>query len=372
LPKVGPFTISDESNRDAQIGCMMSYAIKLICIFLFSLSGLLPLTAVAQDEAAKDFRTFTLYLENDIFDDTDSLYTSGLKLSWISPDLTDYRENSRLPKWSYPLIKRLPLVNKPGLQYSVSMSIGQNIYTPEDTESSDLVKDDRPYAGILYYAIGFHSKSSRRMDSLEFVLGIVGPHSYAEETQKKVHELSNKDSPNGWDNQLEDEPILGVFYDRKWKLRQSKTRSRFSYDLIPHMGVGLGNALTYAHIGTGLRFGWNLPNDFGTFTIRPGSDTNAAIDETDPRFFRRDERFGIHVFAAVGGSWILRNILLDGNTFRDSHSVDKEPFVANFMVGVGLLLSRLKVSFAHVYHTKEFKTQKNEHSFTAITLSFSY
>lgn len=345
---------------------------KLESIFLVSLLLLLPLTAIAQDETAKDFRTVTLYLENDVLDDTDSLYTSGLKLSWISPDLRNYRENSRLPQWSYPLIKRLPLVNKPGLQYSVSMSLGQNIYTPEDTESSDLVKDDRPYAGILYYAIGFHSKSSRQMDSLEFLLGIVGPHSYAEETQKKVHELCNNDIFNGWANQLKDEPVLGVFYDRKWKLRQSKISSGFSYDLIPHMGAGLGNALIYAHAGAGLRFGWNLPNDFGTFTIRPGSNTNAAFNETDPRFFRRDQRFGIHVFAAVGGSWVLRNIFFDGNTFRDSHSVDKEPFVGNYMVGVGLMLSRFKMSFAHVHQTKEFKTQKNEHSFTAITLSFSY
>jgi lipid A 3-O-deacylase len=170
---------------------------KLESIFFFSLLLLLPLTAMAQDKTAKDFNTFTLYVENDMLHRTDSLYTSGLKLSWISPDLMDYRENSRLPEWSYPLIKRLPLVNKPGLQYSVSMSLGQNIYTPEDTESDDLVKDDRPYAGILYYAIGFHSKSSRQMDSLEFLLGMVGPHSYAEETQEKVHELSNNNILNG-------------------------------------------------------------------------------------------------------------------------------------------------------------------------------
>ena len=345
---------------------------KLESIFLVSLLLLLPLTAMAQDETAKDFNTFTLYVENDMLHRTDSLYTSGLKLSWISPDLRDYRENSRLPRWSYPLIDRLPFVNEPGFQRAISISIGQNIYTPENIIQSDLIQDDRPYAGITYFAIGFHSKNSCRMDTLEFDLGIVGRHSYAEDCQKVVHEWIDSTDPKGWHNQLKDEPVLGVFYDRKWKLRQSKISSGFSYDLIPHMGAGLGNALIYAHAGAGLRFGWNLPNDFGTFTIRPGSDTNAAFDETDPRFFRSDQRFGIHVFAAVGGSWVLRNIFLDGNTFRDSHSVDKEPFVGNCMVGAGLVLSRFKMSFAHVYQTKEFKTQKNEHSFTAITLSFSY
>jgi len=73
------------------------------------------------------------------------------------------------------VIEQLPFVNEPGFQHAVSFSIGQNIYTPEDLERSDLIQDDRPYAGITYLAIGFHSKNSHRMDSLELDLGIVGP-----------------------------------------------------------------------------------------------------------------------------------------------------------------------------------------------------
>ncbi len=351
---------------------MISCTIKSISAFLLSLLVLLPLTAMAQDETAKDFKLFTLYFENDVLNDTDSLYTSGLKLSWISPDLADYRENPQIPQWSYPLIDRLPFVNEPGFQRSISISIGQNIYTPENIIQSDLIQDDRPYAGITYFAIGFHSKNSCRMDTLEFDLGIVGRHSYAEDCQKVVHEWIDSTDPKGWHNQLKDEPVLNIFYGRKWKLIQSGIGGGFGYDLIPHAGCALGNVATLANAGAQVRFGWNLPNDFGTFLIRPGSDSNAPLDKQDPRFFPPYHRIGIHLFVAVDGHAVLRNIFLDGNTFRDSHSVDKEPFVGNCMVGAGLVLSRFKMSFAHVHQTKEFKTQKNEHSFTAITLSFSY
>jgi len=310
-------------------------------------------------------------MENDWFGGTDQHYTNGLRLTLISPDLTDYRKNPEIPKVSYPLLTRLSFLKNPGFQRSISISIGQNIYTPEDIEHSDLIEEDCPYAGVTYFAVGFHSKSTSRMDTLEFDLGIVGPHSHAEDSQKTVHEWIDDTRPNGWGNQLEDEPVLGVLYERKWKLLRSRAGRGFGYDMIPCLGGGLGNAYTYAHAGAKVRYGWNLPNDFGTLTIRPGCDTNAASDERDPRFFRRN-RSGIHVFAAVDGRAALRNIYLDGSTFQDSHSVDKKPFVADFMAGVGLIAGRFKISYAYVYRTKEFETQKDEQQFGAITLSATF
>ena len=344
---------------------------KIRFIFLISLLQLLPMTAMAQVEKSKDRRTFTFYLENDAFTETDRGYTSGIRLALISRDLTHYRKNPDLPEWSDHIIKWLPLVNEPGFQRSISMSIGQNIYTPEDVGSSELIEEDRPYAGVTYLGIGFHSKSSSRMDTLEFDLGAVGPQSNAEESQKVVHEWMDNTQPNGWDNQLKDETVLGVFYERKWKLLQSGVGSGLGYDIIPRLGGGLGNLYTYACTGAEVRFGWNLPNDFGTFLIRPGADASAALDERDPRYFRHT-RFGIHFFAAVDGQAVMRNIFLDGNTIEDSHRVDKKPFVADFMAGLGVIVGPFKVSYAYAYRTKEFETQKNDQVFGSITFSVSF
>jgi len=346
---------------------------KLISVFLLLILLILPWLAHAEDNAARRAHTVTLYLENDVFGDrNDRYYTHGTKLSWISPDLSDYRDNPLVPAWSRPLIETLPFVNRPGDQRSVSLSFGQNIYTPANIDRADLIKDDRPYAGISYLAFGLHSKNIEQMDTLEFDVGIVGRHSYAEDCQKVFHKWIDAADPKGWEHQLYDEPILNIFFERKWRLLQAKYANGLGSDFIPHIGVNIGNAFTSTNAGAQVRFGWNLPNDFGTFVIRPGSDSNAPADNDDPRFFHPFHRFGLHLFIAVDGSAVARNIFLDGNTFRDSHSVDKKHFVADFVGGVGLIINRCKITYSYVLRTKEFEAQKDEQKFGAITISYSF
>jgi lipid A 3-O-deacylase len=353
---------------------MISQGIKslIICIALSMISLAVPADFFSMEKSPLDYKTFSFYLENDVFNGTDREYTNGVKLTWISQDLSDYREDTQVPEWSYPIIERLPFVNEPGLQRNVSFSIGQNMYGPEDIEQTELITDERPYAGITYLDVGFHSKNSMKMDSINMTLGILGPHSYSEDTQKTVHRWLDSTDPKGWDHQLKDEPILNLYLERKRKFLGSILGNGFAYDFIPHLGCSLGNAYTAGYLGGQARFGWNLPRDFGTFLIRPGSETNAPMDKQDPRFYPRFHRLGIHIFAGLDASAVAWNVLLDGNTFRDSHSVDKKPLVGNFIMGVGIILHRLKISYAHVYRTKEYDTQREEQRYGSVTISFSY
>ena len=337
---------------------------------------LLPLVSTTRrayaEKKAGDYKTFTLFFENDLFDGTDRQYTNGVKLTWMSQDLQNYCDDPRIPQWSHPIIERLPFVNRPGTQRIASLSIGQNIYTPEDIKIAELMEDDRPYAGITYLGFGFLSKDSRRVDTVEITLGMVGPRSYADKTQEIIHKLVDSIEPQGWRHQLKDEPILNLYYERKLRWKQLDMKSGWGMDLIPHLGVALGNAWTGLNMGGQLRFGWNLPHDYGTSLIRPGSDTNAPIDDNDPRFNAPFHRLGIHLFAGVDARYVAHYIFLDGNTFRDSHSVEKKPLVGNFVVGIGAIFHRLKVSYGHVFQTKEFYGQKERQSFGSLTFSFSY
>jgi len=343
----------------------------LLFILLLILLVSLPGVSFANDYEARNSDTLTLYLENDVLQNTDRWYTNGMKISWISRDLSNYRDIISWP-WLYRLIEKLPWVNDPDEQRNISVSLGQNIYTPEDKERSSLIINDRPYAGITYLAFGLHSKNNRIMDTLELDIGMVGPHSYAENVQKEVHRWTSSSQPQGWEHQLHDEPIVNLYFERKWKLLQFGNHQGFGMDLIPHMGMALGNAYTAANAGCQMRLGWNLPNDFGTFLIRPGSDSNAPVDDTDPRFSEHFHHLGIHTFFAFDGNAVLHNIFLDGNTFRDSHSVDKEPWVANFISGVGMIVYRVKITLSYVYRTKEFSKQREAQEFSAIAASFTF
>ena len=348
---------------------VVSMTIKYIILLVFM--GITTFYGTQSANAGEKSGTFSFYFENDLFADTDQGYTNGVKLSWVSPDLTGYAQSDKLPEWTLPYIRRLPFINEPGLQRNIALCMGQNIYTPENISREDLIEDDRPYAGWAYFGIAFHSKDERRLDTIEIQFGMVGPASFAEQTQKFVHRLRDIQRPNGWDNQLKNEPGLAFIYERKLRLFQGGVNVGPGYDVIGHLGGTLGNVFTYANVGMEARAGWNIPTDFGDAIIRPAGDTNAPSSPRDPRLSRK-YAFSLYAFSAVSGRAVLRDIFLDGNTFTDSHSVDKKYFIADFCAGVSLIIYRFKLSYAHVFRTKEFDSQKGNHSFGSITLSFSW
>jgi len=321
-------------------------------LLLTLLGGSLLLTVFIQTGWAENQGAFIFFLENDVFALTDRYYTHGMKLSWVSPD-------------------RLFSLFDSGAQRAFSLSFGQNIYTPADIERKDLIEDDRPYAGVSYFSFAFHRKKGQSMDTLEFVLGIVGPHSCAEQMQRFVHSLFKFTDPKGWDHQLKDEIVFAVVFDRKWKFLHLSEKKKIGYDMLAHLGGSLGNLMTAAVTGFQFRIGWNIPGDFGTFLIRPGGESSTFFNDR-PAHSEENKRFGIHSYIYVAGHAVYRNIFLDGNTFRESHQVDKYPFVADFVTGVVLMYKRFKLSYAYVYRTKQFKKQSEPQIFGALNFSFVY
>ena len=312
--------------------------------------------------------TNTFYFENDLFNGTDSNYTNGVKYSVISPDLSLYAPDGKLPRRVLEIIHRVPFIEKSTQSYThkVEFSFGQNMYTPSDISRFDLIKDDRPYAGWTYFSTSYHRKNEARnimsfMDTVEIQLGLIGSESYTEETQRLVHKLRDLQQPNGWDNQLNNELGVAVAFERKWLFHPVDT-GKLGYSVITHMGAALGNVYTYINSGMELRLGWNIPRDFGVSLIRPAGSTRLEIGD----------KFSVFIFGAVNGRAVARDIFLDGNTFSDSHRIDKEYFTADIAGGLAVNYKKFILTWTQVLRTKEFKGQKGEHSFGAVTLSYSF
>jgi lipid A 3-O-deacylase len=340
--------------------------------FLFSVS--FPLAAVAATDVpdmtrARQAAVFTLYFENDYFGGTDRHYTNGTKFSWLSSDYSSWKERGDMAS---SVGERLPVVNAPDTQKNFGFAFGQNIYTPQRKDLSVPDPTDRPYAGWSYFEFSFLSKSESHLDTLAFQPGVVGPHSYAKEVQNEVHRIGGSKPGRGWDYQLKDEFGLNIVYERKWRLYARSVTDGVGVDLVPHAGLSLGNVQTYANGGATVRFGYRLPSDFGVQLIRPGGAGSTPIDDTDPRVSLKNH-FSLFVFAAADGRAVARDIFLDGNTFRDSPSVDKEHFVADLSYGVGTIIGRWQLTFTEVVRTREFKTQVESHNdFGSVTLSVAF
>jgi hypothetical protein len=334
---------------------------------LVSLSiTLLWTSAVAQaaeDQAPDPAWVVTAQFSNDIFGGSDAHFTHGTRFSALSPD-------GYVPDFIEEAAKAVPLFPADG-NLRITYSLGQEIYTPERIEERDLIEDDRPYAGWLYGGIGLISENGARLDILELDIGVVGPASLADKTQIEYHKLINVQVPEGWDNQLHNEPGVVLYYERKWrnlaevKISDLPVFDQLGIDFTPHLGAALGNVHTYAAGGLTLRLGEDLPADYGPPRLRP------ALPGSD--YFRPDDDFGWYFFAGAEGRLVARNIFLDGNTFQDSHSVDKYPAVLDLQAGLAVTLGQdVRLAYTHLWRTKEFHGQDAPDQFGTLSLSVRF
>lgn len=313
---------------------------------------------------------YNLYFENDLFNGTDNGYTNGVKFSWVSANLKDYIYDPCLPLWVRRLNRIFEAVH-PGRYTSRNMVVsgGQAMYTPRDKSRTDLIRDDRPYAGWLYLGLGYNARDERQMDAVEVNLGVVGPAALARQTQDFTHDLRGIPRFNGWDNQLGNEPGIQVVAERKNRLWESGGRTGPQFDAITHYGASLGNIKTHLNTGLELRVGNRLPNDFGSSPIRPAGDNNAPLQGSGTR---RLSDVGLHAFISVDARAVAHDIFLDGNTFSDSHSVAKKRWVGDMALGISGQWQGMKITYSHLLRSKEFETQDATHGYGSITLSLEY
>ncbi len=327
------------------------------------LSALSPFSVFAQEAEPDLLRVrddqkgiVAFALENDYFAGEDNGYTNGFRLSYLSPeaDVPDFIENAA---------RILPFFEQEGHK-RYQLALGQAMYAPDDLTRSSLITNDRPYAGFSYVGIGMLTDTGYRLDNLQLTLGVVGPASGAKETQKFVHRIKDDIDPQGWDNQLNNEIAVNLTYERKWRGIYQLSPFGLGIDVTPHLGASLGNVNTHASTGAIFRIGYDLPSDYGPPLIRPnlpGSD-----------FFVPTQNIGWYLFAGFEGRAVAHNIFLDGNSFSDSHSVDKKHFIGGLQAGIAFTYENTRIAYTHIIRTREFEGQDKNDEFGAITVSYRF
>jgi hypothetical protein len=313
-------------------------------------------SAAAADEPDKEKGTLSILFENDIFYNTDRDYTNGVDIAWTTPPEESW-------DWATATARWLPYFGQEG-QVRTSYELGQDIYTPTNLHLANPDPNDRPYAGFLYLGLGVINETPDQLDQAELDLGVVGPASQAEQTQKLVHRIIHDTIPQGWNYQIHNEPALVLMDEKTWRAFESGTILGFSFDINPHVGAAVGNVYDYADAGAMARIGFDLPDDYGPLRIEPSLPGS--------NFFTPTAAFGWYIFAGIDARAVARNIFLDGNTFQDSRHVDKIPLVEDSQLGFALTFRKFRLTYTHVFRTKEFRTQPHSDQFGAINLSVRF
>jgi len=313
--------------RDAQT--LLPVLAMLLC---FSVSA-----SFAEDQPPRN--ALSVRDENSALGGHDENYTNG-----ISVALTRKEKGPLGGVWSLA-------GNGEGERFA-TYELTQLMFSPYNISRSNPDPTDHPYAGLLYLGITTHLQTEKSLQSLKVIAGLAGPDAFAGDVQKFVHRIEGYDDPQGWGFQIKNEPVVNLFYEYRRKYELTPPDADTGIEMIPMGGAFLGNYLIQAETDAQFRIGYHLPNDFGTTVLR-GSGVLPFPQED-----RAHHAWGIYAFAGGGASLVARNLVLDGNTFARSRSVDKRIFLPAGEFGVSLWTRRFQTTFSYVMWGREYYGQQ--------------
>jgi hypothetical protein len=190
------------------MNCILNF--RTIILFLFGIA-LLQINLIAQSDST-DHSYLRIKLENDFFSVgnwSDRYFTNGLRMEYQGPE----RWKLKGLKSLYPL-----LPGKSSNKIKINMILQMSMYTPLDISRPEILVGDRPYAGLVYFALGGISNDFPTGSRLttEYGLGIIGPATLQGNLQSALHDWIIRSGrkteihPMGWHNQIGNAPVINV------------------------------------------------------------------------------------------------------------------------------------------------------------------
>ena len=267
-------------------------------------------------------------IDNDKFVGNDNGYTNGIFFSWF--DVGD--QNDRfMPDWlAAPLSWSVDMESAQATLQAYTL--GQIMVTPDDITIENPPINELPYSGSLLFNYTFITMAEGHADSVGTTIGVVGPSSRAEQTQKWFHDLIGVDEPRGWDTQLDDEIVIQLTRGRLWRTWGAADDRM---DLLALGEAGFGNLSSFVAGGMLFRFGSGLSSTFATPLLISSRSANPAAIEG-----------GWYLFAGVRFEYVFNLIYTDGNTYRDSRSIEYDHSQVGITAGLAYSWKNVSVTFA--------------------------
>ncbi len=228
-------------------------------------------------------------------------------------------------------------------------ALGQKMFTPENLFFYRPGVVDRPYAGWLYTEMRRERLAPHRTTSVSVQVGVTGDPSLARWIQDTFHEMIGHTSPQGWQYQIPFEVDFAGTYRDSWHLSLTRSGRPLSFDVEPGWAATLGTLRTSAQAGLFLRLGWKDPVGWG-------------LRGPSPRPFHAEARLG------SDGEWVLRDLFLDGGTWRTSARTAKKPLVGRTRAEIALGWDKIDIDLAATRSTRDFRAQDVPHLYGTVSV----
>lgn len=264
---------------------------------------------------------------NDEFLGSDNQFTNGVFLQKNSGLAASLEQTGGTPAFGKSLASWL-LPAREDLHYRETWTIAQNMQTPDDIDRRDVILTDVPYVGMLGWANSFIAFNDDELTGFQTLLGWVGDWTQADKTQKATHAITGANSPEGWKNQLENEPLVNLYAMHKQKFYRNGWM-----DAAWNVDAALGNFFTLGQAALEFRFG-NRPAGFAPAPTPTGRnmDYDARIQAPG-----RNYLYASAIVRATGLAFALPrhgNLLRDDNFWTENEQIDAKNLLGQLVLGL--------------------------------------
>lgn len=233
---------------------------------------------------------------------SDNAYTNGTRIDYFYMPL-------RTPRFF--IDRAMPHAGK-GSVNVYSWGITQLMYTPDDLKKREYQPNDYPYSGAIF---GTHTLSSynpvkKYAFHTELVLGMIGPASFAKQTQIFVHRIEGFEIPLGWDHQYRNDLLVNINFAAEKQLAQAGQ----ALEVIGGSRVSLGTMQNAIALYPLIRLG-NMTPYFNGFFSQYASTTRNTQGQRKGQFY---------FFVKPEVQLVLSNALLQGGAFTNNPNLPTE------------------------------------------------
>lgn len=285
-------------------------------------------STILNAQELSDKKWISITVDNDAFVGNDSGYSNGFFVSTF--EITEHPNKKTINKfWVEPLMWSMPHDN---LTHVVNAySFGQSLNTPSDIKIENPSELELPYSALLAMSNSYITISPTFADIATTTIGVVGPMAFGEEVQEFVHGIIGANKPQGWHTQIKNEVVFELNRGRSYRVWTTK---QDNFDILLNGRGSIGTLESSIDVGTYIRYGNNLAQSHPTTLLANSRISNPIAVE------------GWYVFLGTRWGYMFNNIAIDGNTFRDSRSIDYQHRYVSFTTGFAYTWDDLSVTFA--------------------------
>lgn len=326
---------------------------KQLSTYLLILISLTAFSTKAHSQPVNTKHSLRIIWDNDFInvrgDGTDRYYTNGMRIDY-------FYTKKRKAKFPSSLLLNISDDNN----NIYGLGIAQFMFTPKDISVPDIQYNDRPYAGALYaiHSLQSINRIKKTKVTSEIRLGVIGPLSFAKETQTWAHNVINYTKPLGWHNQVPNDIILNYNISIEKQILQPSKQILLVGLFETYSGT------VYNAAGAG-------------FILRVGKFNNYFDDITAPQTTKKNKS-QLYVFMKPVARVVLSNALLQGGLINQNSngntgyvlSKDQiERVVVLYDVGISFEKPKFIITISQKSIGPEFKGQYTQ-EYGSLTMRF--